>query len=152
MEYVRKDIFGFWGLVNIGCVLNIEGGRSKHPEAEETAGKAGAGLRFCQSKVCLNLTVLLNLKSQCHVSPDLLYSKFIFILMWLLSPQFRWLQATKSIISGTNTQALTAKADLLKEEMDEAMNKVELCKVTSMCMWVYCVLYECILLSTKEVR
>uniref|UniRef100_A0A8C4GPK5 Rho GTPase-activating protein 17 n=1 Tax=Dicentrarchus labrax TaxID=13489 RepID=A0A8C4GPK5_DICLA len=36
--------------------------------------------------------------------------------------------ATKSIISGTNTQALTAKADLLKEEMDEAMNKVELCK------------------------
>uniref|UniRef100_A0A671W0G3 Rho GTPase-activating protein 17 n=1 Tax=Sparus aurata TaxID=8175 RepID=A0A671W0G3_SPAAU len=43
-------------------------------------------------------------------------------------PKLRWLQATKSIISGTNTQALTAKADLLKEEMDEAMNKVELCK------------------------
>uniref|UniRef100_A0A8C9Z5X7 Rho GTPase-activating protein 17 n=1 Tax=Sander lucioperca TaxID=283035 RepID=A0A8C9Z5X7_SANLU len=42
--------------------------------------------------------------------------------------QTEWLQATKSIISGTNTQALTAKADLLKEEMDEAMNKVELCK------------------------
>lgn len=42
----------------------------------------------------------------------------------------RWLQATKSIISGTNTQALTAKADSLKEEMDEAMNKMELCKVT----------------------
>lgn len=41
----------------------------------------------------------------------------------------RWLQATKSIISGTNTQALTAKADSLKEEMDEAMNKMELCKV-----------------------
>uniref|UniRef100_A0A3B5BBI0 Rho GTPase activating protein 17 n=1 Tax=Stegastes partitus TaxID=144197 RepID=A0A3B5BBI0_9TELE len=40
----------------------------------------------------------------------------------------KWLQATKSIISGTNTQALTAKADLLKEEVDEAMNKVELCK------------------------
>jgi hypothetical protein len=39
------------------------------------------------------------------------------------------LQATKSIISGTNTQALTAKADLLKEEVDEAMNKMELCKV-----------------------
>uniref|UniRef100_A0AAR2JGV7 Rho GTPase-activating protein 17 n=1 Tax=Pygocentrus nattereri TaxID=42514 RepID=A0AAR2JGV7_PYGNA len=36
--------------------------------------------------------------------------------------------ATKSIISGTNTQALTAKADSLKEEMDEAMNKMELCK------------------------
>ncbi|KAA8581808.1 hypothetical protein FQN60_003389, partial [Etheostoma spectabile] len=45
------------------------------------------------------------------------------------SARARWLQATKSIISGTNTQALTAKADLLKEEMDEAMNKVELCKL-----------------------
>ncbi|XP_074519028.1 rho GTPase-activating protein 17a isoform X2 [Halichoeres trimaculatus] len=44
------------------------------------------------------------------------------------SARARWLQATKSIISGTNTQALTAKADLLKEEMDESMNKVELCK------------------------
>ncbi|XP_033466907.1 rho GTPase-activating protein 17a isoform X2 [Epinephelus lanceolatus] len=44
------------------------------------------------------------------------------------SARARWLQATKSIISGTNTQALTAKADLLKEEMDEAMNKMELCK------------------------
>uniref|UniRef100_A0A7N9AMD0 Rho GTPase-activating protein 17 n=1 Tax=Mastacembelus armatus TaxID=205130 RepID=A0A7N9AMD0_9TELE len=37
-------------------------------------------------------------------------------------------RARFSIISGTNTQALTAKADLLKEEVDEAMNKVELCK------------------------
>uniref|UniRef100_A0AAR2JF38 Rho GTPase activating protein 17a n=1 Tax=Pygocentrus nattereri TaxID=42514 RepID=A0AAR2JF38_PYGNA len=45
------------------------------------------------------------------------------------SARARWLQATKSIISGTNTQALTAKADSLKEEMDEAMNKMELCKV-----------------------
>uniref|UniRef100_A0A8C5GYE8 Rho GTPase-activating protein 17 n=1 Tax=Gouania willdenowi TaxID=441366 RepID=A0A8C5GYE8_GOUWI len=44
------------------------------------------------------------------------------------SARARWLQATKSIISGTNTQALTAKADLLKEEVDEAMNKVEMCK------------------------
>uniref|UniRef100_A0A8C7DFK5 Rho GTPase-activating protein 17 n=1 Tax=Oncorhynchus kisutch TaxID=8019 RepID=A0A8C7DFK5_ONCKI len=45
------------------------------------------------------------------------------------SARARWLQATKSIISGTNTQALTAKADLLKEEVDEAMNKMELCKL-----------------------
>ncbi|XP_070980971.1 rho GTPase-activating protein 17-like isoform X2 [Oncorhynchus clarkii lewisi] len=44
------------------------------------------------------------------------------------SARARWLQATKSVISGTNTQALTAKADLLKEEVDEAMNKMELCK------------------------
>ncbi|XP_055789312.1 rho GTPase-activating protein 17-like isoform X5 [Salvelinus fontinalis] len=44
------------------------------------------------------------------------------------SARARWLQATKSIISGTNTQAQTAKADLLKEEVDEAMNKMELCK------------------------
>lgn len=52
--------------------------------------------------------------------------------IFLCLSNLRWLQATKSIISGTNTQALTAKADLLKEEVDEAMNKVELCKVTSM--------------------
>ncbi|KAG7491832.1 hypothetical protein MATL_G00008330 [Megalops atlanticus] len=44
------------------------------------------------------------------------------------SAKARWLQATKSVISGTNTQALTAKVDSLKEEVDEAMNKVELCK------------------------
>ncbi|KAK7134574.1 hypothetical protein R3I93_017865 [Phoxinus phoxinus] len=44
------------------------------------------------------------------------------------SARARWLQATKSIISGTNTHALTAKADSLKEEVDEAMNKMELCK------------------------
>uniref|UniRef100_W5MDL6 Rho GTPase-activating protein 17 n=1 Tax=Lepisosteus oculatus TaxID=7918 RepID=W5MDL6_LEPOC len=44
------------------------------------------------------------------------------------SARARWSQATKSIISGTNFQALTAKADSLKEEVDEAMNKVELCK------------------------
>ena len=47
------------------------------------------------------------------------------------------MQATKSIISGTNTQALTAKADLLKEEMDEAMNKVELCKVFGDDSWLF---------------
>uniref|UniRef100_A0A4W4F2E9 Rho GTPase-activating protein 17 n=1 Tax=Electrophorus electricus TaxID=8005 RepID=A0A4W4F2E9_ELEEL len=44
------------------------------------------------------------------------------------SARTRWLQTTKSIISGSNTIALTAKADSLKEEMDEAMNKMELCK------------------------
>uniref|UniRef100_A0A669DJ97 Rho GTPase-activating protein 17 n=1 Tax=Oreochromis niloticus TaxID=8128 RepID=A0A669DJ97_ORENI len=47
------------------------------------------------------------------------------------SARARWLQATKSIISGTNTQALTAKADLLKEEVDEAMNKVD-------CLYLLC--------------
>uniref|UniRef100_A0A671RFL1 Rho GTPase-activating protein 17 n=1 Tax=Sinocyclocheilus anshuiensis TaxID=1608454 RepID=A0A671RFL1_9TELE len=52
------------------------------------------------------------------------------------SARARWLQATKSIISGTNTQALTAKADSLKEEVDEAMNKMELCKVL-MCNMPY---------------
>ncbi|TMS22359.1 Rho GTPase-activating protein 17, partial [Larimichthys crocea] len=46
----------------------------------------------------------------------------------VLDPLSQLAEATKSIISGTNTQALTAKADLLKEEMDESMNKVELCK------------------------
>lgn len=36
----------------------------------------------------------------------------------------RWYQATKS-----NNQAMAAKADSLKDEMDEAVNKVEICKV-----------------------
>ncbi|XP_041085831.1 rho GTPase-activating protein 17a isoform X1 [Polyodon spathula] len=44
------------------------------------------------------------------------------------SARARWNQATKSIISGTNFQALTAKAESLKDEMVEAGNKVELCK------------------------
>lgn len=43
-------------------------------------------------------------------------------------PMFcRWNQAHKS--SGTNFQGLPSKIDTLKEEMDEAGNKVELCKV-----------------------
>lgn len=36
----------------------------------------------------------------------------------------RWYQATKS----TN-QAMAARVDSLKDEMDEALNKVEICKV-----------------------
>lgn len=39
----------------------------------------------------------------------------------------RWNQAHKS--SGTNFQGLPSKIDTLKEEMDEAGNKVEQCKV-----------------------
>lgn len=46
----------------------------------------------------------------------------------LIAPMFyRWNQAHKS--SGTNFQGLPSKIDTLKEEMDEAGNKVELCKV-----------------------
>uniref|UniRef100_H3B3Z0 Rho GTPase activating protein 17 n=1 Tax=Latimeria chalumnae TaxID=7897 RepID=H3B3Z0_LATCH len=41
------------------------------------------------------------------------------------SARARWNQATKS---GANIQALVTKADSLKEEMDEASNKVEQCK------------------------
>lgn len=36
----------------------------------------------------------------------------------------RFYQASKS-----NNQAMAAKADSLKDEMDEALNKVEICKV-----------------------
>ncbi|XP_041851972.1 rho GTPase-activating protein 17b isoform X5 [Melanotaenia boesemani] len=39
------------------------------------------------------------------------------------SAKTRWYQATKS-----NNQAMAAKVDLLKDEMDEALNKVEICK------------------------
>lgn len=55
----------------------------------------------------------------------------MFPLTWLCylnNPLFcRWLQATKS----TN-QAMAAKVDSLKDEMDEALNKVEICKVDFM--------------------
>ncbi|XP_054891951.1 rho GTPase-activating protein 17b isoform X1 [Poeciliopsis prolifica] len=39
------------------------------------------------------------------------------------SAKTRWFQATKS-----NNQAMAAKVDSLKDEMDEALNKVEICK------------------------
>ncbi|XP_028455134.1 rho GTPase-activating protein 17b isoform X2 [Perca flavescens] len=39
------------------------------------------------------------------------------------SAKTRWYQATKS-----NNQAMAAKTDSLKDEMDEALNKVEICK------------------------
>lgn len=39
------------------------------------------------------------------------------------SAKTRWYQATKS-----NNQAMASKADSLKDEMDEALNKVEICK------------------------
>ncbi|XP_017349132.1 rho GTPase-activating protein 17b isoform X5 [Ictalurus punctatus] len=44
------------------------------------------------------------------------------------SARARYLQATKAILTATNNQAMTAKADSCKEEMDEAHNKVEICK------------------------
>uniref|UniRef100_A0AAR2L710 Rho GTPase-activating protein 17 n=1 Tax=Pygocentrus nattereri TaxID=42514 RepID=A0AAR2L710_PYGNA len=44
------------------------------------------------------------------------------------SARARYLQATKAILTATNNQAMAAKADSLKEEMDEAHNKVEICK------------------------
>lgn len=47
----------------------------------------------------------------------------------LYSVWSRYLQATKAILTATNNQAMTAKADSCKEEMDEAHNKVEICKV-----------------------
>ncbi|XP_027898658.1 rho GTPase-activating protein 17b isoform X3 [Xiphophorus couchianus] len=39
------------------------------------------------------------------------------------SAKTRWIQSTKS-----NNQAMAAKVDSLKDEMDEALNKVEICK------------------------
>ncbi|KAJ7989711.1 hypothetical protein DPEC_G00307360 [Dallia pectoralis] len=44
------------------------------------------------------------------------------------SARARWSQATKSFHTSTNYQATVAKADTLKDEMDEALNKVEMCK------------------------
>ncbi|XP_043091665.1 rho GTPase-activating protein 17b isoform X2 [Puntigrus tetrazona] len=44
------------------------------------------------------------------------------------SAKARYLQATKAFPSATNAQAMAAKVDTLKEEMDEAQNKMEICK------------------------
>nr|XP_046159800.1 LOW QUALITY PROTEIN: rho GTPase-activating protein 17b [Oncorhynchus gorbuscha] len=44
------------------------------------------------------------------------------------SARARWLQASKSIQFSTNYQATAAKVETLKDEMDEALNKVEMCK------------------------
>ncbi|KAL0993136.1 hypothetical protein UPYG_G00103690 [Umbra pygmaea] len=44
------------------------------------------------------------------------------------SAKTRWLQAGKSMHSSTNYQITAAKVDTLKDEMDEARNKVEMCK------------------------
>uniref|UniRef100_A0AAZ3S2K0 Rho GTPase activating protein 17b n=1 Tax=Oncorhynchus tshawytscha TaxID=74940 RepID=A0AAZ3S2K0_ONCTS len=45
------------------------------------------------------------------------------------SARARWLQASKSIHFSTNYQATAAKVETLKDEMDEALNKVEMCKL-----------------------
>ncbi|XP_062914644.1 rho GTPase-activating protein 17-like isoform X2 [Mobula hypostoma] len=44
------------------------------------------------------------------------------------SAKMRYNQAHKTAFSGANFQAIAAKVDSLREEMDEAGNKVELCK------------------------
>ncbi|XP_051878329.1 rho GTPase-activating protein 17a isoform X5 [Pristis pectinata] len=44
------------------------------------------------------------------------------------SAKMRYNQAHKTAFSGANFQAVAAKVDSLREEMDEAGNKVELCK------------------------
>uniref|UniRef100_A0A3B3R281 Rho GTPase-activating protein 17 n=1 Tax=Paramormyrops kingsleyae TaxID=1676925 RepID=A0A3B3R281_9TELE len=44
------------------------------------------------------------------------------------SARARWLQQNKSMVSTTNSSGLTAKVEAIKEEVDEAMNKVEICK------------------------
>ncbi|XP_060748247.1 rho GTPase-activating protein 17b isoform X4 [Tachysurus vachellii] len=44
------------------------------------------------------------------------------------SAKARYHQANKAILTATNNQAMAAKADSCKEEMDEAHNKVEICK------------------------
>lgn len=44
------------------------------------------------------------------------------------SAKARYQQATKVFPSAANAQAMAAKVDTLKEEMDEAQNKMEICK------------------------
>ncbi|XP_016343706.1 rho GTPase-activating protein 17-like isoform X3 [Sinocyclocheilus anshuiensis] len=44
------------------------------------------------------------------------------------SAKARYQQATKAFPTAANAQAMAAKVDTLKEEMDEAQNKMEICK------------------------
>ncbi|XP_052409199.1 rho GTPase-activating protein 17-like isoform X4 [Carassius gibelio] len=44
------------------------------------------------------------------------------------SAKARYQQATKAFPTAANAQAMAAKVDILKEEMDEAQNKMEICK------------------------
>ncbi|TRY84682.1 hypothetical protein DNTS_003909 [Danionella cerebrum] len=44
------------------------------------------------------------------------------------SAKARYHQATKAFPSATNAQTMAAKVDILKEEMDEAQNRMEICK------------------------
>uniref|UniRef100_A0AAY5E9Y5 Rho GTPase activating protein 17a n=1 Tax=Electrophorus electricus TaxID=8005 RepID=A0AAY5E9Y5_ELEEL len=45
------------------------------------------------------------------------------------SAKARYQQASKSVFTAANNQSMAAKLDSLKDEMDEAHNKVEICKV-----------------------
>ncbi|XP_066497898.1 rho GTPase-activating protein 17b isoform X3 [Hoplias malabaricus] len=99
----------------------------------ELCGEAESKLAYVQSQheVQLEKDILDPLNQLAEVDiPNILKQRkqLAKLVLDYDSARARYLQANKAILTATNNQAMTAKADLLKEEMDEAHNKVEICK------------------------
>lgn len=108
----------------------LAGRDSQHTQTEKTTGQAGSGLRLGQDEVCrprfiksLHHQVLTSTGSHPNLSNSLYVVRDKHAFLNNISPS-RWYQATRS-----NNQAMAARIDSLKDEMDEAVNKVEICKV-----------------------
>eukprot|EP00069_Balaena_mysticetus_P005761 bmy_18217T0 len=90
----------------------------------------GGDLAKVQQAVCMlsNTTAIAEAWARLDHKFDLMYAKHAFADSQIMAMPVlcRWNQAHKS--SGTNFQGLPSKIDTLKEEMDEAGNKVEQCK------------------------
>ncbi|KAM9457597.1 rho GTPase-activating protein 17b isoform 2-T2 [Clarias gariepinus] len=99
----------------------------------EACGEAESKLAFEQSQheVQLERDILDPLNQLAEVEiPNIMKQRkqLARLVLDYDSARARYQQANKAILTATNNQAMTAKADLCKEEMDEAHNKVEICK------------------------
>ncbi|KAG1967153.1 rho GTPase-activating protein [Pimephales promelas] len=99
----------------------------------EVCGEAENKLAFEQSQheVQLERDVLdpLNLLTEVEIPNILKQRKHLAkLVLDFDSAKARYHQATKAFPSSANAQAMTAKLDILKEEMDEAQNKMEIGK------------------------
>ncbi|XP_077067990.1 rho GTPase-activating protein 17b isoform X4 [Siphateles boraxobius] len=99
----------------------------------EVCGEAENKLAFEQSQheVQLERDILDPLNQLAEVDiPNILKQRkhLAKLVLDFDSAKARYHQATKVFPSAANAQAMAAKVDTLKEEMDEAQNKMEMCK------------------------
>uniref|UniRef100_A0A673MIG7 Rho GTPase-activating protein 17 n=1 Tax=Sinocyclocheilus rhinocerous TaxID=307959 RepID=A0A673MIG7_9TELE len=99
----------------------------------EVCGEAESKLAFEQSQheVQLERDILEPLNQLAEVDiPNLLKQRkhLAKLVLDFDSVKARYQQATKAYPSAANAQAMAAKVDTIKEEMDEAQNKMEICK------------------------